>query len=89
MKGSRFSEEQILRILREAKAGQRRRRCVVGTGSRTRPSTSMDGSWGKRVLDPGLALIDCKHLSGVTRQWRAQMRNPLTPSSAVVGLNAL
>ena len=44
MEGSRFNEEQIIGILREAEAGERRQRYVAGTASRTRPSTSMDGS---------------------------------------------
>jgi hypothetical protein len=36
---------------------------------------------GKKVLGVGLAMIDCKHLSGVTTLRRAQMGNPLTLSS--------
>jgi hypothetical protein len=44
MKGSRFSEEQIIGFCGRPRRGQRRQRYVVDTGSRTRPSTSMDGS---------------------------------------------
>jgi hypothetical protein len=44
MRTSRFSEEQIMGILREHEAGARRRSYAGGTGSRTQPSTSMDGS---------------------------------------------
>ena len=36
---------------------------------------------GKKVPSPGLAMIDCKHLFGVTTLWRAQMGHPLTLSS--------
>jgi hypothetical protein len=36
---------------------------------------------GKKVLGIGLAMIDCKHLSGVTTLRRAQMGDPLTLSS--------
>ncbi len=67
MRASRFSEEQIIGILREQERGAKtaevcRRHgisdatfCVYGRLPR-----------GKKVLDPGLAMIDCKHLSGVT-----------------------
>jgi hypothetical protein len=43
MKGRRFSEEQIIGILRRPRRAQSRQRYVGGTGSRRRPSTSMDG----------------------------------------------
>ena len=36
---------------------------------------------GKKVSGPGLAMIDCKHLFGVTTLWCAQMGNPLTLAS--------
>ena len=28
-------------------------------------------------------VVDCKHLSGVTGRWCAQMGNPLTPASTI------
>jgi len=67
MKGSRFSAEQIIGILREHEAG-----------AKTPELCRRDGIWdatfyiygqlprGKRVSGPGLAMIDCKHLFGVT-----------------------
>jgi hypothetical protein len=44
MKGSRFSEEQIIGCCASTRPGPRPRKYVAGTGSRERPSTSMDGS---------------------------------------------
>ena len=40
MKGMRFSEEQIIGVLREHEAGVRLRKSADGTESRARPSTS-------------------------------------------------
>jgi len=43
MKGNRFSEEQIVGMLREHEAGPGPRRCAGATGSQARRPTSMDG----------------------------------------------
>jgi putative transposase len=67
MKGSRFSEEQIIGILREHEAGGK-------TPDLCRRHGISDATFyiygrlprGKKVLGPGLTRIDCKHLSGVT-----------------------
>lgn len=40
MKRSRFSEEQIIGILKEHQAGLARRSCAASTASATQPSTS-------------------------------------------------
>jgi putative transposase len=82
MRASRFSEERIIGILREHEAGAK-------TPELCRRHGISDATLyiygrlprGKKVLVPGLAMIDCKHLSGVTILWRAQMGNPLTLAS--------
>lgn len=40
MKGSRFSEEQIIGVLREQEAGAKTQEVCRRQGSRTRPSTN-------------------------------------------------
>ena len=82
MKRSRFSERQIVEILKEADAGLPANEVwrKHGISSATyhiygrRPR-------GKKVSGPGLAMIDCKHPSGVTILWCAQMGHPLTLAS--------
>jgi putative transposase len=77
MKGSRFSGEQIIGILREAEAGAK-------TPEACRRHGISDATFyiygrlprGKKVLSLGLAVIDCKHLFGVTTLWCAQMGYP-------------
>ena len=88
MRSSRFSEEQIIAILHEQEAGM-----ATAEGWRFAEVCRRHGiseatfyiygrlPRGKKVLGPGLTRIDCKHLSGVTTLWRAQMGNPLTLSS--------
>jgi putative transposase len=68
MRASRFNEEQIIGILREHEAGAKTpelcRRHAISDATfyiYGRPAHS------KKVAGPGLAVIDCKHLSGVTR----------------------
>jgi len=65
MKGNRFSEEQIIGILREHDAGAKTTDLCGVTGSRMRLSTSMDGSPVTRRFGSCLTIFDCKHLSGV------------------------
>jgi putative transposase len=82
MKVSRFSEEQIIGILREHEAGAKTpelcRRHGISDATfyiYGRPPPWQEG------FGSALTMIDCKHLSGVTILWRAQMGNPLTLSS--------
>jgi hypothetical protein len=81
MKASRFSEGQIIGILREHEAGAKTPEVCRRHGI----SDATFYIYGrlprfKKVLGPGLTRIDCKHLSGVTLLWCAQMGNPLTLS---------
>jgi hypothetical protein len=40
MKGKRFTEEQIIAVLKESEAGAKTKESVAGMESRTRPSTT-------------------------------------------------
>ena len=67
MKGSRFSEEQIIGILREHEAGAKapdlcRRHGISDATFYIYGRLPRD----KKVSGLGLTRIDCKHLSGVT-----------------------
>jgi hypothetical protein len=76
MKGSRFSEEQIIGILREHAAGAKvPELCWRHVISLWTAPPYQAGSVSV------LTIIDCKHLSGVSFLWCAQMGNPLTLSS--------
>ena len=67
MKGSRFSEEQIIGIVREHEAGAKvpelcRRHGISDATFYIYGRLSR----GKKVSGPGLTMIDCKQLFGVT-----------------------
>jgi putative transposase len=54
MKGSRFSEEQIIGVLREHEAGARTEEVCRRTESRARPFASRSrGTAGRRFRTPG------------------------------------
>ena len=82
MKGSRFSEEQIIGILREHEAGAKVpelcRRHGISDATFYYLWTAPPSQEGSGSV---LTRIDCKHLSGVASLWCAQMGNPLTLSS--------
>src|ERR1700722_12166173 len=81
---SRFSEEKIIGILREHEAGAKTRSYFGGTGSCAQHSGRHPRS--NKVSGSVLTIIDCKHLSSIITQRRAQMRNPLTLSATNVNL---
>src|ERR1700728_1003488 len=82
MKAGRYSEEQIIGILREAEAGLKTAEICRRHGI-AEATLYIYGRLprGKKVSGPVLTRIDCKHLSGVATKGRAQMGNPLTLSS--------
>ena len=82
MKRSRFSESQIVEILKEADAGLPANEVWRRHGISS-ATYYIYGRLphGKKFSGPGLAMIDCKHLFGVTTLWCAQMGYPLTLSS--------
>ena len=67
MKGSRFSEEQIIGVLREHEAGAKTEEVCRRQGISS-ATLYIYGRLprGKKVSGPVLTRIDCKHLSGVT-----------------------
>jgi len=81
MKASRFGEEQIIAVLREHEAGGK-------TAEVCRRHGISDATFyiygrlprGKKVSVSGLAMIDCKHLSGVTTygapKWEIRSHSP-------------
>ena len=82
MKRGRFSEEQIIAVLKEGDAGAK----VAELCRKHGISDATFYIYGrlpriKKVSGSALTRIDCKHLSGVAFLWCAQMGNPLTLSS--------
>ena len=67
MRGSRFSEEQIIGVLREHEGRGQDRRGLPPTGDLERDLLHLWTAppW-QEGPGPGLAVIDCKHLFGVT-----------------------
>jgi len=82
MKRKRHTEDQIIAILKEHEAG-------VKTADLFRKHGISDATfyylWTAPPVQEGfsswLTSVDCKHLSGVTGRWCAQMGNPLTLAS--------
>ena len=67
MRGSRFSEEQIIGVLREHEAGAKTEEVCRRHGISS-ATLYIYGRLprGKKASGPVLTMIDCKHLSGVT-----------------------
>ena len=59
MKRSRFSEEQIITILREQEQERRRLRCAANTASATRPFTNGKAKYG------GMEASDARRLKAL------------------------
>ena len=81
MQRKRHSEEQIIAILKEHEAGKKTadlwREHGISEATFYIYGLLPRGKKAQNLVD----LVDCKHLSGVTGRWCAQMGNPLTPTS--------
>ena len=81
MKRSKFTEAQIAFILRQAEEGtaigEVCRKAGISEATFYIYGLLPRGKKAQNLVD----VVDCKHLSGVTGRWCAQMGNPLTPTS--------
>jgi hypothetical protein len=83
MKRSKFTEAQIAFILRQAEEGtaigEVCRKAGISEATFYIYGLLPRGKKAQNLVD----VVDCKHLSGVTGRWCAQMGNPLTPASTI------
>ncbi len=81
MKKTRYTEEQIAFALRQAERGKPVAEVIRKMGI-TEPTFYLYGRLS-RCKQNWLwsALVSCKHLSGITHAWGAQMGNPLAHAS--------